>query len=453
MSNGTPPQESGDAAGRAYRLVTSLRPRLLFGLSVMLLPLVVLGAIALTSLQRVINAIDDVAEEATEEQARVLQLQVLIQRALIVTNDTLIPEHGDPEDVSVFARTSQEVNDAFRKALDGPFALTEEKAAIRDAQNEWAHARALSESILARPRPLRSTNIEGEIGRLHAHIDRALAKLDQVQALTQQEIAGRLAYTATLRRRVRYGIATCFVVGLGAALLVGTALARSILSPLNTLKMGAGRFGAGDLSHRVSLRRQDELGQLASTFNAMADKIAESQAALRELSIHDGLTGLLNFREFHRQLTEEAERFHRYKHPFSLLMLDLDHFKTLNDTYGHLAGDECLRAAAALIRGSVRPVDIVARYGGEEFVIVLPETGAGGAVAVAERLRRLIAQRSISLPVGVTIALTVSIGTATFPEDGDSVPQLISAADKALYAAKSAGRNRVCQSNTPASLA
>jgi len=190
---------------------------------------------------------------------------------------------------------------------------------------------------------------------------------------------------------------------------------------------------------------QDELAQLGRTFNAMADKLARSQAMLRELSTHDSLTGLANYREFHRHLAEEAERSQRYGRSFSLLMLDIDHFKTINDTFGHLAGDKALRALAALIRGEVRPTDLVARYGGEEFALVLPETAGPGALTLAERLRVRVAGHAVALTADQTISLTVSIGLASYPEDKDSVQTLVSAADQALYIAKSAGRNRVCR--------
>jgi diguanylate cyclase (GGDEF)-like protein len=239
------------------------------------------------------------------------------------------------------------------------------------------------------------------------------------------------------------GIATVFVVGLGAAIAVGTALARSIMTPLRALKSGVDRFGAGDLSYRMSLTGLDEFGQLGRTFNAMADKLEQSLATLREQSTHDDLTGLFNYREFNRQLTEEVERSRRYTRPFSLLMLDIDHFKVVNDTYGHMAGDEALQALATLIRREIRPVDLVARYGGEEFVMLLPETTGPGALELGERLRAFIAGHAVPLSTGHTIFLTVSIGLATYPDDADSLPRLVNLADQALYAAKSAGRNRV----------
>lgn len=162
-----------------------------------------------------------------------------------------------------------------------------------------------------------------------------------------------------------------------------------------------------------------------------------------ELSTHDSLTGLCNRREFERWLKEEAERSRRFGRPFALLMLDIDHFKVVNDTYGHPAGDEALRAVAALLSGEVRSVDTVARYGGEEFAILMPETGGSGGLTMAERIRVSIASQAITVAQGQAVNLTVSIGVAAFPEAAGSEKELVAAADGALYAAKSAGRNRV----------
>jgi diguanylate cyclase (GGDEF)-like protein len=128
----------------------------------------------------------------------------------------------------------------------------------------------------------------------------------------------------------------------------------------------------------------------------------------------------------------------------SLLLIDLDHFKQVNDTHGHLAGDDVLCEVAGLLLRVVRAVDIVARYGGEEFIVVLPETGAQGAEAFAERLRELIEAQPFVASRAVPIRLTTSIGVSTFPGFGvDSVEELLTNADQALYRAKSEGRNRV----------
>ncbi len=122
----------------------------------------------------------------------------------------------------------------------------------------------------------------------------------------------------------------------------------------------------------------------------MTEKLEQSQKELKNLAIIDELTGIYNRREFNLQLKNELERSGRYSHCFTLLLLDIDHFKKLNDTYGHQAGDEALQTIAALLKQEFRDLDRVARYGGEEFIVILPETSSSIAYAVAERIRQLI---------------------------------------------------------------
>jgi two-component system cell cycle response regulator len=165
---------------------------------------------------------------------------------------------------------------------------------------------------------------------------------------------------------------------------------------------------------------------------------------LEELAHTDPLTQTLNRRALGERLAAEMERVRRYSTTMSVLLIDLDHFKQVNDTHGHLAGDEVLIEVAALLQRVVRAVDMVARYGGEEFVVVLPETSGAGAEAFAERLRELIEGQAFVASRGRAIRLTTSIGVSSFPDFGvESVEDLLTKADQALYRAKSEGRNRV----------
>lgn len=162
-----------------------------------------------------------------------------------------------------------------------------------------------------------------------------------------------------------------------------------------------------------------------------------------ELARLDGLTGLANRRYLMEQLRQELERAERYQTSLSVLILDLDRFKSFNDTHGHQKGDELLRSFASLMKGIVRTADIAGRYGGEEFFVVLPNTSSKGAALIAERIRK--AMEDLKIPVGSgqpSAGRTVSIGVAEFSA-GDSVEKLITIADGALYRAKKSGRNRV----------
>jgi len=171
---------------------------------------------------------------------------------------------------------------------------------------------------------------------------------------------------------------------------------------------------------------------------------------LSTLAKSDPLTGLPNRREFYSLLVDELQRASRYDRPMSLLWLDLDDFKNVNDRFGHLAGDEVLRRIAVLLRESIRSVDHVCRIGGEEFVVILPEMGLTDAIETGERLRRLVRDTRIELDGGASVANTVSIGVAAFPEHGGTVDALSGAADHAMYDAKHTGRDRVRVAGQPA---
>ncbi len=171
--------------------------------------------------------------------------------------------------------------------------------------------------------------------------------------------------------------------------------------------------------------------------------IAIDNAKLYELATKDGLTKLYIYRHFYSLLETELKRAKRYNHVLSLLMMDIDNFKNINDTYGHLVGDRVLKEIAATIKSTVRNIDIPARYGGEEFTVILPETSGKDARIIAERLRQNISKIVVDVDEMTTIKPTISIGISEFPAYAQNEQELIDSADKALYKAKNDGKNCV----------
>jgi two-component system cell cycle response regulator len=177
-------------------------------------------------------------------------------------------------------------------------------------------------------------------------------------------------------------------------------------------------------------------------------KLSETLSQLRLLAQRDALTGLHNRREFQRILEEEWDRSVRFKRPFTLVMIDIDHFKKVNDVYGHQTGDEVLRHVASLLAGQVRNVDRVARYGGEEFALLMIETDRKGGIESMQRLGLLLAEMPCYVQkTDLTLPVTLSAGVATSLSDASSASELVAAADKALYAAKAGGRNQIVTTN------
>jgi diguanylate cyclase (GGDEF)-like protein len=217
------------------------------------------------------------------------------------------------------------------------------------------------------------------------------------------------------------------------------------------------RVGALVGLDRLAAAREPRLA--AATLRAVRVLLEPASVALdnalllkrvEALSVTDDLTHLFNSRYLNLVLRRETKRASRSGRPLSLLFIDLDGFKGINDTHGHLFGSRALVEAADVIRGSARETDVVARFGGDEFALVLPDTGGEGAFAVGERIRERIAAHIFLAGDGLTIRLTASIGVATLPDVAASAEELIHAADKAMYAVKDSGKNGIQAANDPA---
>ncbi len=188
---------------------------------------------------------------------------------------------------------------------------------------------------------------------------------------------------------------------------------------------------------------QIRIGRAMLKFLRGGNVEAQYHEEIYRLMTIDGLTQVHNKRHFQESIEREFARSKRYGNPFALVLFDIDHFKKINDTYGHLAGDEVLRSLGPLLKKRVRTNDIVARVGGEEFAVILPEAGQAGGVALAEKLRTIVAAEQF-IYNGIEIPVTVSLGVSAYEAHHENAEAIVSLADEKLYEAKRGGRNRVC---------
>ena len=228
---------------------------------------------------------------------------------------------------------------------------------------------------------------------------------------------------------------TILLLGLGIVLPVAYVV---ILRPIHRLTAQAKLLTTGDLNSPLHWKGKDELSILGQTFETMRQSLNQSFTRIKELAVTDELTGIPNRRAFMNEARNIYNLSERYGWPFSLAIADLDHFKTINDTYGHGRGDDVLRDFAALVQKNIRRSDLFARIGGEEFILLMPKTNYRDAREVADKLRRAVEKHPFAHGERVTISLGI-----VESGKGSSLDSLFRDADTALYRAKKEGRNRV----------
>ena len=423
----------------------SIHVRFQYAFGLALLGLAVMAAITIISGRVLLNTYENSVSEARLEMMPAHHIQVSLREAEHLVY--LYAQEGDQSAPLQF--------DKLRKMVDRQFQqLTETE--VRFASVKHAH------SQISLPKTIRAwqdvqaavlavfqhaagtTEATKALARAHAAIDPVYNVISDFHHLSMQDMQLRLRSAQSVVTWAYSAILAAILAGLALLITMGLIVGRSVLQPIGELREAARKLARKDFSHRVRLRNtRDELGQLGRAFNIAAAILQRLYRELERRSTHDGLTGALNRAEFDVRLCAECESADRHKRPLSLLMVDIDFFKRVNDNHGHPAGDRALQAVARLLKEMARPGDVVARYGGEEFAVILPETDTKSTMAVAERFRRTIEKNFINCAGGVDIGLTVSIGCADRRPRAMTPEDLVKAADTALYRAKETGRNRV----------
>ncbi len=226
----------------------------------------------------------------------------------------------------------------------------------------------------------------------------------------------------------------------------GVPVARVLALPVHGVESEGGVLWVVE-DERPFSEGEVERARLVASHAVLSLRNAERYARAKERAFVDDVTEVYNARYLQEAATREIRRAERYGTELTVLFLDLDRFKLVNDRYGHLIGSQVLRRLSQVLGNCVRQVDTLARYGGDEFTILLVDTGAETGRSIAERIRRTVAETPFETGGGPPLHLTVSIGVATCPDHGRSREELLDASDKAMYRAKSAGRNRVCSAS------
>ncbi|MGW8248125.1 MAG: GGDEF domain-containing protein [Acidiferrobacterales bacterium] len=423
-----------------HRRAHSIRNRFLISLGAMLLPLVILGTTTYVSIDRVVGAFTHVVDDPYTELRLVARTQVAVSKALMPPNDYLV--HGNKNEILTFALRSKEADRLFDLLEKDMNRSERERALIRSAGDEWAKGKVQALELLAISRPVGNRQAAIAMEQMDKQFDKILAKLDAANQIFVEEAESELHSARMVHDDVILKVWLVMLLGLAIAVVAGWSLLQSTVIPIQKLHRVVQQFGRGQLDQRVEIKNNDEVGKLASAFNDMANQVQSITETLTNESTHDPLTGVLNRREFERQFQNMLQHAIRHNRPLAVAMIDLDHFKQINDSHGHQLGDEYLKVLCKVIESNLRPGDVFARYGGEEFVAVLPESDSVGARRVAERLRLLAAGAGIKRN-GQLVSTTISIGLSTFPADGATIAELMAASDRALYGAKAAGRDRV----------
>jgi diguanylate cyclase (GGDEF)-like protein len=420
----------------------SLKIRLIVGIAVSMLPLLIVILVSYAAFNDLLTTMEEITEESIEEVTPIIDLEDLLEQA-----ERLIQAgiwHPDTYDDRAYLDLVPLIDQAFATAGELPFGKTDEIDGIMRSHELWVDVRERWREIQASG--LGRAEVVAATQGVASGMREACFVLERIKSIALGEVKDGREEERRWRKSLNLFLPLVLVVGIGIAAAIANSLIKAIIEPLRALEQGAQHLARGELSYRVGELSRDELGDLARSFNLMAQKLQQSHQTLEGLSNLDFLTGLANVREFYRLFHDEIRRAERYQHHFSLIILDVDEFKQVNDNFGHQAGDLVLQEVGRKLRDLVRNIDHVARIGGDEFAILFPETNRGQARELAERIRGHFDSHlveSVQSPV-TPLRITISLGLGTYPTDARQANDLFAMTDQALYRAKREGRNRLC---------
>ena len=417
----------------------SLRARVAVAMGLAVLPLAISAVAGYLILNHgVIGAYRDVAARQHEEIAPAQRLQIAMLDAA-----EQIDEFVDTRDMtfkSAYRDHRAQIEADFALLHKGLGARLEERTLIERARDDWTAADGLAIQITTVAKAAEdAAKLEQFDGAINASVD----KIDAFYTEAERDVSGDYFDAELAYERSQWIAGIAAAVSL-AMVIAGVIMFGHLVSvSVDRLVDGAARFAAGDRDYRIDIQVPPELKKVANEFNRMIERIHDSEEVLADQARRDGLTGLLNRRAFDEAIGDSFARMERLDERLAVLSIDLDHFKVVNDTHGHAAGDEVIRTLTRVVLANLRKIDRMFRVGGEEFIVTLPGADLTAAQSAAERIRTAVASEPVTVD-GKSIPITVSIGVAvaSAPHPG-RVDVLLKAVDEALYQAKESGRNRV----------
>jgi diguanylate cyclase (GGDEF)-like protein len=415
--------------GRSLELLLrrlSVRQRMMAIIALLLLPLAVLSAVSMAVLNEQEMAFRDSVEESVHGLLPLTTLEYYLQQALV---DELLAESHDS--VPDFAALTQNVDSSFSNIQLGTNGKDVPKQVLDDAQHAWMQARPSVRRLIEQ---VHAQHLSGAVASLdtRTELERAIQDISSARMSLSDVLKARYQKAAAQRSSQLHWLLWSWLITLTVAGLLIVVFLRSLLRPLQALTQAARRIEEGQAGVRVNVDGRDELAVLAECFNRMTANWEATHNHLQTEVIKDPLTGVLNRRGILSQLDARLESHRLRQQPLSVLAMDLDRFKFINDHYGHSMGDRALTWVAGTMRDMLREGDHLGRHGGDEFIAVLPNTSHAAALDIAARISHRVregAAREAAYP-------EITIGVATAPEDGTLAASLLEAADARLYAQK-----------------
>jgi len=405
----------------------SVGQRIAATITLLLLPLAALSVASIVVLNDQEATFRETVEESIHTLLPLSTLEHYLQRALV---DEFKAQSN--ESVPNFAELTENIDKSF-SSIDGSAHDPDLQAnLVDDARKAWIRARPSVQSLIEQVHALHQHSDSAAQEDARDNLQQAISDVGKARQHLAHAVESRYTDAVAARRSQLMWLIWSWIVTLTAAALLIAALLHSLLSPVRALGRVTRRLGQGAAGVRAPVTGNDEFTALAEHFNEMAAHWEAARETLRNEAAEDPLTGALNRRGIMAMLSRELAADGHARQTTSILLMDLDHFKHINDRFGHAAGDRALLWATAQMRAMLREGDHLGRYGGDEFLAILPGTDRSQAEQIAQRIARAIGE-------GAAAAAdypSLSIGVACAPLDGDYPESLINAADQALYEVK-----------------